>query len=31
MALIFSNLYFKHIVMFRAGVDLQVIEKVKAW
>ncbi len=31
MALIFSNLYFKHIAMFRAGVDLQVIEKVKAW
>ncbi len=31
MALICSNLYLKHIAMFRAGVDLQVIEKVKAW
>ncbi|WP_330169070.1 hypothetical protein [Bartonella grahamii] len=31
MVLICSNLYLKHIAMLGAGVDLQVIEKVKAW
>ncbi|WP_375649686.1 hypothetical protein [Bartonella sp. OT172YNZD] len=31
MVLICSNFYLKHIAMLGAGVDLQVIEKVKAW
>ncbi|WP_375644293.1 MULTISPECIES: hypothetical protein [unclassified Bartonella] len=31
MVLICSNIYLKNIAMLGAGVDLQVIEKVKAW